>query len=163
MFKCELFPHTNSNSAAASRLKKRGRARLERVERIEESDTMSDTEVEETKYAPKTVKDVDAQEFVTQYAKHLKGKVRTIPSGRLSHAPRAIGDDDGEKKEGVWLPPRIVGGLETRGSRWPGRPRRDACLELGVRWRVRARVRDRARVSRGPHPLSRFAWRKKEY
>merc|ERR1712216_258009 len=42
---------------------------------IEESDTMSDTEVEETKYAPKTVKDVDAQEFVTQYAKHLKGKL----------------------------------------------------------------------------------------
>merc|ERR1712039_377904 len=43
------------------------------LERIEESDTMSDTE--ETKYAPKTVKDVDAQEFVTQYAKHLKGKL----------------------------------------------------------------------------------------
>ena len=31
---------------------------------------------EETKYAPKTVKDVDAHEFVRQYAKHLKGKVR---------------------------------------------------------------------------------------
>ena len=31
---------------------------------------------EGTKYAPKTVKDVDAQEFVVQYAKHLKGKVR---------------------------------------------------------------------------------------
>ena len=35
---------------------------------------------EETQYTPKTVKDVDAHEFVRQYAKHLKGKVsdRTI-------------------------------------------------------------------------------------
>eukprot|EP00212_Chloropicon_laureae_P003234 CAMPEP_0197486138 /NCGR_PEP_ID=MMETSP1311-20131121/1066_1 /TAXON_ID=464262 /ORGANISM="Genus nov. species nov., Strain RCC856" /LENGTH=152 /DNA_ID=CAMNT_0043029067 /DNA_START=16 /DNA_END=474 /DNA_ORIENTATION=- len=30
---------------------------------------------EETKYAPKTVKDVDAHEFVKEYAKHLKGKL----------------------------------------------------------------------------------------
>ena len=38
------------------------------------------TMTEETQYTPKTVKDVDAHEFVRQYAKHLKGKVsdRTI-------------------------------------------------------------------------------------
>jgi small subunit ribosomal protein S19e len=30
---------------------------------------------EETKYTPKTVKDVDAHEFVRQYSKHLKGKL----------------------------------------------------------------------------------------
>ena len=39
---------------------------------------------EETKYAPKTVKDVDSHEFVKEYAKHLKGKVRRRRANRFA-------------------------------------------------------------------------------
>merc|ERR1712134_218499 len=37
----------------------------------------------EEKYAPKTVKDVDAHEFVRQYAKHLKGKLTPMENHDL--------------------------------------------------------------------------------
>merc|ERR1711887_20008 len=51
-----------------------GRRRVEqRGEPKKEAEPITMTE--ETQYTPKTVKDVDAHEFVRQYAKHLKGKL----------------------------------------------------------------------------------------
>ena len=68
------------------------------------------TMTEETQYTPKTVKDVDAHEFVRQYAKHLKGKVsdRTIHDERVWHGERVHGEGEG------WVTSRGGGGVDRR-------------------------------------------------
>ena len=50
-----------------------------------------DAAVEETTtYTPKTVKDVESHEFVRQYAKHLKSKVRERKRERYLRSLRTL-------------------------------------------------------------------------
>ena len=71
---------------------------------------------EETQYTPKTVKDVDAHEFVRQYAKHLKGKVsdRTIHDQGSGTGRRVHGEGEGPQPSRIRAP---VPGPETSGTK----------------------------------------------
>ena len=65
---------------------------------------------EETQYTPKTVKDVDAHEFVRQYAKHLKGKV----SDRTIHNEGSGTGRGCTERARAGLPLAVAGGVDRR-------------------------------------------------